>query len=663
MADKIDQLKLKDAQGNDVLYDIDLPPDATPSIAGLTVSGNVSDGTTTKTMTELLAGSPNITVSATNGISDGTNTYKYTLPSDVVQDSNYAHITVTSSSVSDGTTTFNKYTHPTYTVQTAGLYKIGRDSTGHVVIGDAFTIPTVNNASHIIQLNGTTIGTNFTANASSNITTNIQALPNYSLSISTSAGNPREAKFVRVNYTNFNSNYAAYFKIGAMCSHGNGSSYTFLEDIIIGVTSSGSATCTVYKQVQNTSTYTVDSHTVHFGDVYWVVDTTNKYVDFYIICGQYATINFTPFTAIGSTSKNTSEIVQQTGSATLYSSGTRVWDTLGNGSLYATTSDLSSYVPTTRTVNGKALSSDITLSASDVSALPSSTTYIKSASVSGNTLTLTKEDNTTQTFTPSFTDTNYYPIRSYTSGLQISSYSGSSNCQLYVPNASLNQSGVVTTGDQIFNGTKTFNNDVTLRQGDNGNSRALHFEYTRGEDDSDDAVIQVDYDSGGLKITPSSLIEPYYHVIFKPSSLLYSDEEAEYEYNFPSDDGTLALKKNLYRHNIFIFSTAWGTTSGTAGSNTRMVQFEIINNISYAYTTLSSITTALSQRGAVSSGITILARYSHYAGGVFAAKNGTVYNLGFIYRASTTSTTTTTNYLMTTSSATIEDRVTSFYNA
>jgi hypothetical protein len=35
MADKIDQLKLKDAQGNDVLYDIDLPPDAEAVIAYL----------------------------------------------------------------------------------------------------------------------------------------------------------------------------------------------------------------------------------------------------------------------------------------------------------------------------------------------------------------------------------------------------------------------------------------------------------------------------------------------------------------------------------------------------------------------------------------------------------------------------------------------------
>lgn len=44
MADKIDQIKLKNAQGTDVLYDIDLPVDATPSIASLTTSGNVTVG-------------------------------------------------------------------------------------------------------------------------------------------------------------------------------------------------------------------------------------------------------------------------------------------------------------------------------------------------------------------------------------------------------------------------------------------------------------------------------------------------------------------------------------------------------------------------------------------------------------------------------------------
>lgn len=65
-----------------------------------------------------------------------------------------------------------------------------------------------------------------------------------------------------------------------------------------------------------------------------------------------------------------------------------VWHITADGSEYAwdgstwqelgTATDLSGYVPTSRKVNNKALTGDITLSASDVSALPSSTTYVSS---------------------------------------------------------------------------------------------------------------------------------------------------------------------------------------------------------------------------------------------------------------------------------------------
>ena len=48
-------------------------------------------------------------------------------------------ITVTSTSVSDGTNTFNKYTHPTKTAVAASAKKVGYDSTGHVVLGAALT--------------------------------------------------------------------------------------------------------------------------------------------------------------------------------------------------------------------------------------------------------------------------------------------------------------------------------------------------------------------------------------------------------------------------------------------------------------------------------------------------------------------------------------------
>lgn len=245
---------------------------------------------------------------------------------------------------------------------------VTQNSTKPVTSGAVFTalssyVPTTR------TINSKALSSNITLEAS-----DVNALPSYSKSISTSAGNPREVKFVRVDYSAFDGNNAAYFRIGAMCSHGNGSSYTFLEDIIIGVNMNGAATCSVYKQVQNTSTYTVDSHTVYFGDVYWVVNTTDKYVDFYIICGQYATINFTPFMKIGNTISDTSKIVQYTGSATLYSSGTRVWDTLGNGSLYAKTSDLAGKQDTLvsgtniKTINNESIlgSGNITISGGDM---------------------------------------------------------------------------------------------------------------------------------------------------------------------------------------------------------------------------------------------------------------------------------------------------------
>lgn len=48
MADKIDQIKI----GN-TSYDIDLPPDATPTVASITVSGNISDGTNSITVANI----------------------------------------------------------------------------------------------------------------------------------------------------------------------------------------------------------------------------------------------------------------------------------------------------------------------------------------------------------------------------------------------------------------------------------------------------------------------------------------------------------------------------------------------------------------------------------------------------------------------------------
>ena len=197
------------------------------------------------------------------------------------------------------------------------------------------SIPTVNDATLTVQLNGSQIGT-FTANASSNKTMNIKALPNYSINIgSTGAGNPRQVKFLSVNYTNNDGNNACFIKLGAMCSHGNGTSYIFMDDIFIGVTAAGAVTCNVYKYFQSSpgTNGVLDNAQRYYGDVFWVIDTTNKVVDFYILCGQYSTMNFTPYTKVGATTSN--GITQSSGTVVLYSSGTRNWAN-GNGNTYTT---------------------------------------------------------------------------------------------------------------------------------------------------------------------------------------------------------------------------------------------------------------------------------------------------------------------------------------
>ena len=60
------------------------------------------------------------------------------------------------------------------------------------------------------------------------------------------------------------------------------------------------------------------------------------------------------------------------------------WEKIGTNGI-----DLTGYVPTSRTINGKALTTNISLTASDVSALPSSTTYVSSFNGSAGAITYT----------------------------------------------------------------------------------------------------------------------------------------------------------------------------------------------------------------------------------------------------------------------------------
>ena len=169
----------------------------------------------------------------------------------------------------------------------------------------------------------------------------VGALPDYTLTINHgTAGNPRMVKFASVNY----SSAATCFKMGAMTCHDNGVSYQFLTDMLIAVTTAGDVTANIYKFAQS-SVGSVDGVTRYTGDVFYVNDTTNKIVDFYILCGQYSSSQFTPVTKVGSTTIN--YVTQYSGSATYYSSGTKVWVN-GCGTTYARTSDIPKLVTMTQ---------------------------------------------------------------------------------------------------------------------------------------------------------------------------------------------------------------------------------------------------------------------------------------------------------------------------
>lgn len=176
---------------------------------------------------------------------------------------------------------------------------------------------------------------------SSNISLNskdVGALPDYTITIShQTAGNPRMVKFVSVNYAS----KATCFKMGAMTCHDNGSSYQFLTDMLIAVTTSGVVTANIYKFAQS-SIGSVDGVARYTGDVFYVNDTTNKIVDFYILCGQWSVSQFTPVTKVGNTT--IAYVTQYSGTATYYSSGTKTWVN-GCGTTYARLSDLSNYLP------------------------------------------------------------------------------------------------------------------------------------------------------------------------------------------------------------------------------------------------------------------------------------------------------------------------------
>lgn len=146
-------------------------------------------------------------------------------------------------------------------------------------------------------------------------------------------GNPKPVKFLTINYSNCDSNNGVMVKVGMVSGHGNGISYTFLQDVIINVSYTGTISADNFKYYgQEVADNGV---TRQYGDIFWIHDTTNKVVDFYCLMGQYADVKMMPYKRLNSSSGGT---VTQHTSCTVYSSGTKVW---ANNSDIALMSDLS----------------------------------------------------------------------------------------------------------------------------------------------------------------------------------------------------------------------------------------------------------------------------------------------------------------------------------
>ena len=124
--------------------------------------------------------------------------------------------------------------------------------------------------------------------------------------------------FLTVDYTNDNSENASFFKIGMICSHGNGNAYRYFQDVIINVQYTGAVSVDIYRYFgTNIPSGTYAGH--QYGDIFWTIDTSAKKVYFYILNGQYTRLKSTPYKFLGN--NDLGVITQITGYTTDYSSG------------------------------------------------------------------------------------------------------------------------------------------------------------------------------------------------------------------------------------------------------------------------------------------------------------------------------------------------------
>ena len=183
---------------------------------------------------------------------------------------------------------------------------------------------------NLTQLGVTATATelNYVDGVTSNIQTQLNGkLSDYTIEIyNGTSGNPKPVKFLTVNYATCDSENGVAIKISMVSGHGNGTSYAFLQDAIIKVNYQGGVETDNFKYY-GASTGTYDGVNRQYGDIFWVIDTTNKIVDFYVLMGQYARVNSTVYKRLTYSSGGT---VTQYKSGTVYSSGDKAWANKSN---------------------------------------------------------------------------------------------------------------------------------------------------------------------------------------------------------------------------------------------------------------------------------------------------------------------------------------------
>ena len=179
------------------------------------------------------------------------------------------------------------------------------------------------------------------------------------------SGGVHAVNFVTIDYSTCNSENGVFIKFSMVNSHGNGQAGRFLQDVVLNVKYTGEVAGTLYRYfavpIDQASSEYYGSH--YYGDVFWVNDTTNKIVRFYVLMHQFSYTSQSPYFRLNASTKGI--ITQSTGGAgaSEYSSGTRVWTTVNwfetDQTYSATSPKPQSGAAVASAISGKANSADL----------------------------------------------------------------------------------------------------------------------------------------------------------------------------------------------------------------------------------------------------------------------------------------------------------------